>query len=76
MPLGSKHGWGTQKDCFILYSLDPLTYFHTSMDSTYAGKYYALVCFHPLIGLGFKLKYSQTKVWNSMGNFKNCVRKN
>jgi len=20
---GSEHGWGTQKDCFILYSLDP-----------------------------------------------------
>jgi hypothetical protein len=20
---GSKHGWGTQKDCFILCSLDP-----------------------------------------------------
>jgi hypothetical protein len=20
---GSKHGWGTQKDCFILYSLGP-----------------------------------------------------
>jgi hypothetical protein len=20
----SKHGWGAQKDCFILYSLDPL----------------------------------------------------
>jgi hypothetical protein len=22
--LKSKHGWGTQKDYFILYSLDPL----------------------------------------------------
>jgi len=22
---GSKHGWGTQKDCLILYSLGPLT---------------------------------------------------
>jgi hypothetical protein len=22
---GSKHGWGTRKDCLILYSLDPLT---------------------------------------------------
>jgi hypothetical protein len=21
--MGSKHGWGTQKDCLILYSLDP-----------------------------------------------------
>jgi hypothetical protein len=22
---GSKHGWGTKKDCFILYIVDPLT---------------------------------------------------
>jgi hypothetical protein len=28
-------------------------YFNANMDSTYAKNYYALVCFHPLIGLGF-----------------------